>query len=67
MYIAGAAPAIHSLLAPLRQSAADLVIHQRLPHPHTKAGGAGPSPHRVSKLPCLHLSIYGATHIIVKK
>eukprot|EP00983_Pelagomonas_calceolata_P115813 1160239-Pelagomonas_calceolata.AAC.2 len=25
-------------------------IHQRLPHPHTRAGGAGPAHHFISKL-----------------
>eukprot|EP00983_Pelagomonas_calceolata_P078559 1154305-Pelagomonas_calceolata.AAC.2 len=39
-------------------------IHQRLSHPHTRAGGAGPAPNCISKLPCLHLSIHAATHNI---
>eukprot|EP00983_Pelagomonas_calceolata_P090554 1157437-Pelagomonas_calceolata.AAC.8 len=41
-------------------------IRQRLPHPHTRAGGAGPAPYSISKLPCLHLSIHAATHTIVR-
>eukprot|EP00983_Pelagomonas_calceolata_P035014 1095188-Pelagomonas_calceolata.AAC.7 len=40
-------------------------IHQRLPHPHIKGGGAGPAPHRISKLPCLHLSSRRAHHTII--
>eukprot|EP00983_Pelagomonas_calceolata_P019402 610021-Pelagomonas_calceolata.AAC.3 len=35
--------------------------HQRLPHSHTRAGGAGPAPHRISKLTYLHLSIHATT------
>eukprot|EP00983_Pelagomonas_calceolata_P088303 1157177-Pelagomonas_calceolata.AAC.6 len=33
---------------------------------HSLAGGAGPAPHSISKLPCLHLSIHAATHTIVR-
>eukprot|EP00983_Pelagomonas_calceolata_P116004 1160259-Pelagomonas_calceolata.AAC.2 len=33
-------------------------IHQRLPHPHTSAGGAGHAPHCTSTLLCPHLSIH---------
>eukprot|EP00983_Pelagomonas_calceolata_P015073 479140-Pelagomonas_calceolata.AAC.2 len=58
-----AAPAIHCLLqALLRQQN----LHQRLPHPHIRAGGAGPAPHRISKLLCLHLSIHAAIHTIIR-
>eukprot|EP00983_Pelagomonas_calceolata_P080633 1155227-Pelagomonas_calceolata.AAC.2 len=43
-----AAPAIHCLLAPLDKQ--QQTAHQRLPHPHTRTEGAGPAPHRISKL-----------------
>eukprot|EP00983_Pelagomonas_calceolata_P072709 1151835-Pelagomonas_calceolata.AAC.2 len=57
-----AAPFIVSLL-PLGFQ--QQTIHQWLPHPHTRPGGAGPAPHSISKLPCLHLSIHAATHTIL--
>eukprot|EP00983_Pelagomonas_calceolata_P076174 1153299-Pelagomonas_calceolata.AAC.5 len=44
-----AAPAIHCLLVPLRQTAADHAP-EALSHPYTRAGGAGPAPHCISKL-----------------
>eukprot|EP00983_Pelagomonas_calceolata_P115074 1160154-Pelagomonas_calceolata.AAC.3 len=40
--------------------------HKRISHPHTRAGGAGPAPHRISRLPCIHLSIHAATHTIIR-
>eukprot|EP00983_Pelagomonas_calceolata_P020584 647697-Pelagomonas_calceolata.AAC.3 len=39
---------------------------QRLLHPHTRAGGASPAPRRISKLPCLHLSIHAATRTTIR-
>eukprot|EP00983_Pelagomonas_calceolata_P011812 380170-Pelagomonas_calceolata.AAC.1 len=39
-------------------------MHQRIPYPHTKAGGAYPTPHRISKLPCLHLPTHGAHYSV---
>eukprot|EP00983_Pelagomonas_calceolata_P047341 1140596-Pelagomonas_calceolata.AAC.1 len=42
-------------------------MHQRLPYPHVRAGGAGPAPHHISKLLCSHLSSRGAHHTILIK
>eukprot|EP00983_Pelagomonas_calceolata_P108077 1159416-Pelagomonas_calceolata.AAC.6 len=41
-------------------------MHQRLPQLCTRARGAGPAPHRISKVSCLHLSIHAATYTIVR-
>eukprot|EP00983_Pelagomonas_calceolata_P069383 1150342-Pelagomonas_calceolata.AAC.18 len=43
-----AAPAIHCLLASLNNQ--QQTLHQGLPHPHIRAGGAGPAPHCISKV-----------------
>eukprot|EP00983_Pelagomonas_calceolata_P072390 1151688-Pelagomonas_calceolata.AAC.4 len=42
-------------------------MHQRLPHPHTRAGGAGPAPHCISGLCAIFSSLTSqlAAHIIV--
>eukprot|EP00983_Pelagomonas_calceolata_P098424 1158346-Pelagomonas_calceolata.AAC.6 len=60
-----AAPAIQTNCR-LSLGSQQQTTHQRLPHPHTRAGGAGPAPHRISKVSCLHLSIHAATHTIVR-
>eukprot|EP00983_Pelagomonas_calceolata_P084264 1156326-Pelagomonas_calceolata.AAC.7 len=62
-YCMHAAPACHCLLSSPRQPAADHT--PEAPSSTHQGRGAGPAPYRISKLPCLHLSIHGATHTIV--
>eukprot|EP00983_Pelagomonas_calceolata_P066037 1148840-Pelagomonas_calceolata.AAC.4 len=58
------APAIYCLRIPPRQPASDHI--PEAPSSTHQGRGARPAPHRISKLPCLHLSIHGATYTIVR-